>query len=155
MPAAVLRDTLASAAWPKPTNTGSKLPVKSYQRDGLRPLVQQGAYVCVLQHTIGPLGGGQCIVAHPAAHGGGGAKPLFAVVDAACFALCFAAFFFLCFGAVCFSAGFGVACFAAGLADGSTAASPAQAGTTIKANKNSNQFFMFTLPLWLKNIMPI
>jgi hypothetical protein len=59
------------------------------------------------------------------------------------FALCFLA---LCFGAVC-----------AACADGSLeagagagAASAAHAGTTIKANNNSNKFFMITLLCSLK-----
>jgi hypothetical protein len=56
------------------------------------------------------------------------------------FALCFLA---LCCGAAC------VACADASLEDGAGTASAAQAGTTIKAN-NSNKFFIFTLPFWLK-----
>ena len=36
-----------------------------------------------------------------------------------------------------------VACADGSEADGATAASPAQAGTTISANNNSNRFFIF------------
>jgi hypothetical protein len=61
----------------------------------------------------------------------------------------FAVFFFLCFLATGFWVG-SAACADDALEDGAGAESAAQAGTTIKANNNSNIFFMVTSPLWLK-----
>jgi hypothetical protein len=62
------------------------------------------------------------------------------------FAATFIAFFVLCFAALCFGAG---CCATCALEDGAGAASAAQAGTTIKANNNSNKFFMI-IPLVVK-----
>lgn len=121
------------------------------RRDGLRPLVQQGAYVVVLQHSIGPTGGGQCIDAHPVG------QPKGATLLFAALLVFFFFFFFWAFLGVSLPGwAAGAACAelaeAVGLA-GAPAVSAAQAGTAkINALNNSNIFLMVILPLWLKNI---
>ena len=59
-----------------------------------------------------------------------------AVAGVALAATFFSVFFASCFGALCAD------CAEGSLEDGTDAASAAQAGTTIKANNNSNKFFM-------------
>jgi hypothetical protein len=71
----------------------------------------------------------------------------FAATGAVFFALCFAVFFALCFGAAC------DACADGSWGDAATGASAAQAGTTIKANNNSNIFFMVQTPFVVKKIV--
>ena len=128
----------------------------SYQRDGMRPLFQQGTYPCdvLWQHSRGPLGGGQFITAHPAGQlkvEAAASFPRTAFRAAFRASMPWAEPWGSMTALVWVSGAACVACADDGWADG---ASPAQAGTTtIKALKNSSMFFMVHVPsLWLKNI---
>ena len=115
------------------------------------PVIQHCLYPAVvfLQHTLGPLGGGQLMTAHPV-----GQPKVAAPLALSFFLWAFLGAFLpgLASGAVACAACPELAEADGLAADGVPAVSPAQAGATIKTNKSSSIFFMFPLPLWLKNI---
>lgn len=111
------------------------------QRDGPCPSDQQA--ILFLQHTIGPLGAGQCTNVHPV----GQLKILLSVAALLAFFL----WAFLGDSLPAWAAGAELA--TAGSLAGAVGSAAHAGAAKIKAD-NNNRFFIFmvTLPLWLKNI---
>ena len=124
---------------------------------GKPPLFQQALWVVVLQHFIGPLGGGQFIIAQP----GGQIDWETAAEVAAGVAFLAVPFLLFAFLVLAFLAvASGVTAVASGVALGvavtGATASPAQAGKEIKAANSISCiiFFMVSLPCGYKYSQP-